>query len=267
MKNRNKKYTKGAGKRELLPVKSIVESKEEIEIKETRKFEKGHINYTKPEAYQTPRVFIAIISGGEKREKDYFKILFYEDKFTRLKLNFIADPSKLNPKGMLEIADAMNARFKESKGEEDEPDEIYLVSDVDLYLEELQEIKPKCDDSGYGLIISNPCFEIWLYYAVCKNKPAFAPPAKTSKISGKFQGWVNHAIPGGVKPNKAIFQIQENIKNAKSNYDELEPGIPALLSTNMFLLAEKLILFIEPELKEWIKRNKEIERMYRNRKQ
>lgn len=265
MKNKNKKYTKDDSTRELFTPKETID-KTIKEIESVQKHEKVHSSYTKPEADRLPFAFIAIISGGEKREKDYFAILSHQDKFKRLKLEFIADASKLNPIGMFEIAETLNIRLKESKGFEEEPDEIYLISDFDHFLEDLQKIKQECIDKGYHLIISNPCFEIWLYYALCESKPIMTLPENQLKISGKFKKWVNHKVPGGIKPRKAIFQIHENIKNAQLNYAELEPGIPDIFATNMYLLAERLILFIEPELDEWIYKNKEIERKFRSGK-
>ena len=66
-------------------------------------------------------------------------------------------------------------------------------------------------------------------------------------------------------PEKAILSIYPNIENAKKNYNEDENGIPMLFSTNMYLLAEALLLLIEPELTNIIEENKRIEEKFRSR--
>ncbi|MDR1224627.1 MAG: RloB family protein [Tannerella sp.] len=56
-------------------------------------------------------------------------------------------------------------------------------------------------------------------------------------------------MPTHINPAKAILNIEQNIENAKKHYKEDENGIPALFSTNMFLLAEDFFPLIESELK------------------
>jgi len=128
-------------------------------------------------------------------------------------------------------------------------------------MNELLRIKPKCESEGFNLIISNSCFDVWLYYAYHVTMPNFQLPSDPLKISGKFKGWLPRVIRGGISPKKAIL----NIKNAKINYREDENGIPLLFSTNMYLLAEDLLHFIEPELLKIIKENKRNEERFRSR--
>lgn len=216
-------------------------------------------SYQKTGKEKLPKTFFIIISGGEKREKDYFKIFKNHDKFNRIRLDFVSDPFKLSPDGMYELAEYKKNQYLSSWNEDDEPDKIYLVSDVDHFMSELIRIKPKCEKEDFKLIISNSCFEVWLYYACLDVIPNFPMPDDPLRISAKFKGWLNDAIPGGAKPNKAIFNIYDNIKNARKNYAEDTNGIPSLFSTNMFLLAEDLLPLIEPELLTMIATNKKKE--------
>ncbi len=220
------------------------------------------LTFQKPNKELLPKTFFVIISGGEKREKDYFRIISNRDKFKRIKIEFIADPNKLSPKGMFEIALLRKAHYISSQDENTEnPDKIFLVSDVDLFLQELLEIKPKCEEEQLHLIISNSCFEVWLYYAHRSTVPNYTVPDKTETISHKFKEWLHHAIKGGINPLSDVFRIHQNIINAKNNYRENENGIPELFSTNMFELAEELLPLVEAELNKLIEenRNKEIE--------
>jgi len=223
-------------------------------------------DYQKQDLEVMPKAFFILISGGEVREKDYFKIIAQQDKFKRIKLEFIADPLKLSPVGMLELAQYKKARYDSSKSTDEEPDKIYLISDVDHFMSELYKIKPICNSEGFRLIISNSCFEVWLYYAYCDTAPAFSLPTDPLKTSSKFKGWLPSAIRGGVKTTRAILNIYQNIENAKTNYKEDINGIPVLFSTNMFELAQDLIPLIEPELTTMIEENKRIEVAFRGRK-
>lgn len=257
-------YSKGSPERELLPQQkntTVAVKIQQVPVADIRLSA-----YQKPHMEELPKAFFIIISGGEVREKDYFRIISVQDKFKRIKLEFIADPLKLSPDGMYELAEYKKAHYTTSRNEDAEPDKIYLISDVDHFMTELLRIKPQCKDEGFHLIISNSCFEVWLYYAYRDVIPDFRLPPDPLKISSKFKGWLPSVIPGGIEPQKAILSIYPNIENAKKNYMEDENEIPLLFSTNMYLLAEDLLTLIEPELTNVIEENKRIGAEFRSRK-
>ncbi len=222
-------------------------------------------SYVKPSKELLPKAFFVIISGGEVRERDYFRVVSNQDRFKRIKIDFIADPNKLNPCGLLSIALIKKELYRSSQDDNTEnPDRIFIVSDVDLFMPELIKIKPECEKEGLGLIISNSCFEVWLFYAYNSDVPKFPIPEEVETISWKFKKWLPRIIKGGVNPVKSIFNIQSNIENAKANYRVDGNGIPILFSTNMFQLAEILLPLIEPELKRMVEDNRIREGEYRN---
>lgn len=257
-------YSKGSLEREL----QLQQKKKTVEVvvQQVPVIDIQMSAYQKTDIEEMPKAFFVIISGGERREKDYFRIISNQDRFKRIKLEFITDPLKLSPDGMYELAEYKKARYSSSLNEDAEPDKIYLISDMDHFITELIRIKPKCKNEGFHLIISNSCFEVWLYYAYLDEVPGFLIPAERLKISSKFKGWLPSVISGGIKPLKSILNIYSNIENAKKNYREDENGIPLLFSTNMYLLAEDLLPLIEPELTSMIEDNKTIEAVFRNRK-
>lgn len=262
MADNKRSYNKLGHEKELLPEKIIEKNPEDnhqpiIEVDSSFAYQKVSKNIL-------PKSFFIIISGGEEREKKYFKIISNNDSFDRIKIDFIADPNKLAPKGMLSIALYKKAYYLSSKNvAEDRPDEIFLVSDVDDFVKELCEIKPVCENENIHLIISNSCFEVWLYYAYRSDVPQFPIPLNIKTISWEFKRWVPKSIKGGINPIKAILEIKQNIINAKANYIEDANGIPELLSSNMFLLAERLLQLIEPELNELIEKNRIRENSFR----
>jgi len=208
-------------------------------------------NYRKEEGILLPKSFFVIVSGGEKTERLYFKIISNQDRFERIKIEFIADAKQLNPKGLLETAIYKQGHYKTSQ--ENEPDKIYIVSDVDDFMSELLVIKPDCERLNISLIISNSCFEVWIYYAYFENVTGFILPENNLQISKSFKRW----MPSNVNPTKAILNIEQNIKNAKAHYEEDENKIPKLFSTNMFLLAEEILPLIDRELKRLIAENEQ----------
>jgi len=218
-------------------------------------------NYRKEDGVLFPKSFFVVVSGGEKTERLYFKIISNQDKFERIKIEFIADAKHLNPKGLFETALYKQEHYKTSQ--ENEPDKIYIVSDVDDFLSELLEIKPHCEKMDISLIINNSCFEIWLYYAYFAKITGFVVPENSLKISKSFRRW----MPNSINPAKAILNIEQNIKNAKSHYEENENGIPKLLSTNMFLLAEDILPLIASELKKVIVENEQRTHLHKSKKQ
>jgi hypothetical protein len=204
-------------------------------------------NYKKGYGVKSPKTFFVIISGGEVREKNYFKIISNQDKFRRIKISFVADPDQLHPDGLLQKAEEEQKRYKTSQG--DEPDNIFIVSDVDHFINDLLRIKPKCENANISLIISNSCFEVWLYYGKFNQKPEdFIIPKNSLKISQEFKTYLNDKFKGGIDPRYAIFDIETAIANSKINYEADNNGIPNLFSTNMFRLAEQLLPFIKDEL-------------------
>lgn len=256
-------YSKGNPEKELQPQKA----KSTIEVKTPAVFsvEQHPLNYQKLDLEEMPKAFFVLISGGEDREKGYFKIISLHDTFKRIKLEFIADPLRLSPDGMYEIAEYKKNRYNSSKNVDEEPDKIYLISDVDHFMAELLRIKPKCTKEGFSLIISNSCFEIWLYYAYFDSVPNFTIPSDPLKTSSRFKGWLPSAIRGGVKTTRAILNIYQNIENARKAFKVDNNGIPVLFSTNMFELAENLLPLIEPELTNMINENRRDEVEFRNR--
>jgi hypothetical protein len=213
-------------------------------------------HYRKEEGVRMPYSFVVIVSGGEVRERQYFKIISNQKLFRQIKIEFIADPKLLNPDGLLQTAIYRQEHYR--KSQENEPDKIFILSDVDHFTNDLLRIKPECEKLDIRLIISNSCFEVWLYYGKFDAKPTdFKIPTDIRKISQSFKAYLNEKVKGGVDPTKAIFDIFQNIQNAKNNHTETPNGIPELFSTNMFILAEELLPLIADELQKIITENEQ----------
>ena len=205
--------------------------------------------YQKRDSFREPSL-IFIISGGEKREKDFLKELISGKKSSVLKALF------LSKKGQGLLPDKMQEQWQKIRKEgkfiiDDQTyylekiDEIFLLTDVDEFYAKLQDFlssKPK-DDSGRW-IISNPCFETWLYYCY-KNDPdgdlACVKSLSPDKLSKELKRRCNKIVKGGLNGIKAFEYINNGIKNSKQHYAVDDNGIPVLFATQMHEMAQCII--------------------------
>ena len=289
MEKENHPYNKSDGYRELEPERAKKTPAPPIRNIEIEK--KILPGYFKPEGTIDIPTYIVIFSGGEGRERSYFSLIERNKaKFQRIKLEFL-DKSLMpidneNNKLAIKAREGgfspdklwlfakhwLNERYIQKHGEVIDPiDSLYLISDVDHFISELLRIKPLCEAAKIKLIISNSCFEKWLYYGYFAEKPhenttlAFSCPDEVIKISSAFKTYCGTVIKGGIKTNKAIFLLKTAISNAKANYAKDENGIPVLYATDMFILGEELLPLIMPELEKVNQKNQEIATDFRNK--
>ena len=208
--------------------------------------------YTKPEASKVPQALFVIYSGGTEREKDYFHLIFRNpDLFPFVKIAFHAEPNfdEGGKPSIIKFAIEKTKEYQESASEEN-TDSYFLLTDVDHFENFMSEMQQDCDASNIALIISNSCFEVWLYYAEKSDRcDGFEIPQNKLEISSAFKTWANTQIKGGLKPTKAIFNIEQNIINAEQNYTE-ENGFPTLFSTQMYRLAEQMLPYVKDGLEQ-----------------
>ncbi|MFP4521601.1 MAG: RloB family protein [Fibrobacterota bacterium] len=117
----------------------------------------------------------------------------------------------------------------------DKDDECWIVIDKDNWPEkQLREVAAGCKNCGYGMAISNPCFEIWLicHYGI----PGKADTSKTVK-----KRWRKIRSEKG---SPAFPDILENIDTAIKNARKLdtEPSTrwPNNQATRVYLLIEEI---------------------------
>lgn len=193
-----------------------------------------------------PTHLIVVFSGGTDRENDYLNELTKKKTFP--KINLIFKSSKKGEGGLTPMQ--MISKFYETV-EMGNPtkthkiilssiDRVYMVTDVDHYYNDINIILKKYKLPQTTWIISNPCFEIWLYYSyfdyICEEIKILesTPQPKQSSLLKK----INHQLTGGIDPRKAFEHIREAIQNSKKNYLEDKNHIPNLFSTNMHIMGE-----------------------------
>lgn len=207
--------------------------------------------FVKGDAYKRPKTFVVIFSGGTVREKDYFRpITSRTDLFPNLRFEFYTE-DRFGQDDYPLVFSMAEAKVKEYRTSttEDEPDRYFVLSDVDHFRKHLVAFAPICKEEGINLSVSNPCFEVWLYYSKKDDRfEGFVMPENEKEISKEVKSFL-HNNAGGVNPRRAIFDIEKNIANARKNYEKDADGLPALFSTNVFVLAECLAPLIADGLK------------------
>lgn len=252
----NNDYEKETGNRDL---KTATEKREVVQFidKNFNDYKSLPVDYIKNNGHFDPSLFI-IISGGTVRERDYFASFKLKNRknnesiFPRIHIEFICENEKgvggFNVNQLVDQGIEVKKKYDETKSD-DLKDNIYLVTDVDEFREQLINRKADCIQNDLRLIISNPCIEIWLYYSYFEDKPIdFKVPEEVSKISNSFKTYVGEKKKGGIDPRKAPFEILSGINYSKNNFSSDDEEIPHLFSTNMFELAEEIFPLVDVEI-------------------
>ena len=152
-------------------------------------------------------------------------------------------------------------------------DKVFLLSDVDEFYEQLVEIfRDKNKEDQGQWIISNPCFEVWLYYCF-KNNPntdlACLKSLTVDKRSKELKRISNKVVHGGLNPLLAFEKMEDGIKHSLKHYAEDNNSIPVLYATQMHEMAKYLVDTINNnanEYSEFVRRKAEWRKLMRQKK-
>lgn len=118
------------------------------------------------------KIFL-ISTEGTETEPRYFEALRNNriiDRF-RVVVEVIGTPKETNDSA----PEYVIQRLAEAKAEHHltDIDECWLVLDVDRWGDKkLSDVTKQAHQSGYGLAVSNPCFEVWLLLHFQENAPS-----------------------------------------------------------------------------------------------
>lgn len=210
-------------------------------------------DHKKGEAVLVPAI-VYVLSGGEDREKTFFKNL-KNDKILGSCVQVLFQSKKeqgLQPYQMDKIWQQGRKRgkliidgnvYRLSK-----VDKVFLVTDLDEFESQLVSILSGRTQEDFGQwIVSNPCFEIWLYYCFETN---LAPEIQKlryvtrAKRSQRLKNLNNKLIRGGTDPRKAFDNTPIGIANSNLHYRTGRYKIPCLFATSFHLMMEQIIAFV-----------------------
>lgn len=190
----------------------------------------------KSRQYRDSRLFV-IICEGAKREPEYFKV--FQNLSRRIKLEIVENNqsdnshTKSSPKWLLDkTVDYL------SNNDIKKDDLVYLVLDVDRWkTKDLISLQNEANKNSWNFIVSNPCFEVWLYYHY-RNEVN----NKDIKTCKDFKFEISKFETGGYNPIKFIKNIEIAIQNCKKqdNYDQI---LPSQNTSHVYKLIENLFEF------------------------
>jgi hypothetical protein len=177
---------------------------------------RGYIRDTPVELVRDYKVFAIACEGGV-REPQYFNVFQYLSPKVKVDVieDFVSDSemqqkhsNKSAPKWVLDRA----MRYIEKEGLLDE-DDLWFVIDTDRWsYVQLKELADYCQQyANWHIVISNPCFEVWLYF----HKKANITDSKSSTCE-QFKFEISTLEQGGYHPHKFIPYLQNAITNAKA---------------------------------------------------
>lgn len=214
---------------------------------------RGYKRETPKELVRDYKLFAIACEGG-KREPIYFNT--FRHLSNKIAVDVIEEvisddemscknSNKSSPKWVLDRAMA----YIEKEGLTDE-DELWFVMDKDRWeLSQLREISDYCDKHhNWNVVISNPCFEVWLYFHKRKN-------IKASKSSscGDFKQEISTFEKGGYSPYTFLIDIINAVQNAKEADSTPEYFMPEEKETKVYKLVEAILaLSRKTELEQFI---------------
>ncbi|MDF7665355.1 RloB family protein [Bifidobacterium sp. ESL0745] len=154
-----------------------------------------------------------VVCGGEKTERQYFE-------FCEAEFNVVIDfrPGKKSPSQLADYAVTLKEKAEKDRESVDSYSAVWVVVDVDNYHDHKQAEKT-CKDHGISLIISNPCFEVWLidHHNQCppsctRTKDAENRAAKLGLTSGRNHKDIVRPAIKGQTDTAIIHANRHNIK-------------------------------------------------------
>lgn len=196
---------------------------------------------------------IFIFGEGAKREYQYFQYFRSKDSRINIEIYPLEESENNSPAGLLEIArsaiektDAtMNPRYDFQTG-----DEVWIVVDFDTdktesRISQFQVIKEFCAGrDNWNLVISNPCFEVWLLFHVLENIESF----DNDHLSSSWKKKVPEVISGGFHSSRHPIFIEAATRNAKSNFVNIDDGMVAVGSTEVWQLGESILAILKEKI-------------------
>lgn len=246
--NKKLSYRKTNGNRDLGDP-HIVEKVEENIADENLKNPSLPLVYSKTDGTLSYGL-VCVISGGTNRESDFLKVLIKGLGLYSLRILFVSkDGQGLQPYQMQERWEEICSKHEiDLNGSSvilDVVDKVFLLTDVDEFYEQLTKILSDKSENDFGQwIISNPCFEIWLYYCELNNPEEDLVSLKDltpTTRSHKMKHLGQELIPGGLNGIRAFEKMKVGIENSNSHFDLDENGIPTLFATQMHQMAQYLV--------------------------
>lgn len=208
-----------------------------------------HRKYKKEPASREAKK-IHIFCEGRRTEHDYFSYFVEMDSRINIMVQQMAEDDDTTPTGVFQKAEDFF-----SENELEDIDEVWLVFDrdydtLDSRKPQIEEIRAACiSRSNWNIALSNPCFEVWLYFHFQDKAPDF----EGLDVSTNWKRHLAETVKGGFDRRKHPILIKTAIENSKFVHSTDANNEPLICSTEVFLLAESIIPLVEKELSRRLK--------------
>lgn len=176
---------------------------------------------------------IVIATEGEQTERRYFEI-FRNSKIQIRVIPTVGGESA--PEYVLKRLDGYRDEF-----EIGEDDELWLMIDVDRWGDsKLSQIARLCTQKKYGLAVSNPCFELWLYLHFVELEPN-SDLGSCKEIENLLKAVSGGYHKSNLKPEVFKPHISDAIERAKKLHLNRKERYPSATGSHVYKIAEKLL--------------------------
>lgn len=195
--------------------------------------------YKKGEPYRDARMIVIACEG--MREKAYFQMLIGQSQ--RLNVEMLApegaEEGFSHPSQVIARAEL----FIEEYGLKGEDDSVWLIMDVDRWKEHLlYEIIKTCENrEKWNITISNPCFEVWLYFHLDINERL------ETTICKEIKNLLHEKVIGGYKVEVFTKKAFEAAQKAKDFDNYITDNFPKVGISKIYNLVKYLEPFISLE--------------------
>jgi hypothetical protein len=181
------------------------------------------------------RLFV-IATEGRETEKQYF-VMFHD---SRIKIEILptGDDNRSAPQYVLDRLDEFVKKYDLTQD-----DALWVMFDVDRWgAKNISAICRQAKQKKYGLAISNPCFEVWLYLHVDDLHP-------DDKNCQEFEARLRNKLGSYNKSNlnTDAFKdyIEEAVERAKNLHPSHQQNWPPEPGSHVYRVVEMLLKVIK----------------------
>ncbi|MGB0743664.1 MAG: RloB family protein [Opitutales bacterium] len=199
-----------------------------------RKTRKG---FRRPSRPQRTKKFVVVAAEGKETEPRYFEA-FATPREAETQIKIVPNPKdESKPKEVLaRLKRFFNRNYSKARG-----DEAWMVIDRDDFPEDdLRSVYRDAKALGFHVLMSNPCFELWLYLHLRDHCPFTDRHDCQRKLAAVLPGYSPDS-----KGNYAIGPLMENldqaIERAKAKDTKPHQPWPTGQVTCVYKLVERLL--------------------------
>lgn len=201
--------------------------------------------YKRGEAFRDAIKFVIACEGAE-RERQYFEHIATDPR--RLELVILSPQNVQNVQKNAELSGSspkwvMNRLVKYLDEHDIEVkktgDIVWLVLDIDRWpLDDLIELTEVCKAKQWGIALSNPCFEVWLYLHV---KEMAESPDTSCKSFKTILGELELGTLKGYNVVRYLENVHLALERAERQPDNPLDPIPARTTTRVHRVVQQLL--------------------------